>query len=54
MSATKIVLPIAFITVVSNHIYASILHRKQNQTFSSLYNEMNDLKRQLKNNNLKK
>jgi len=54
MNATKIILSFSFITIGSNYIFTSILHRTQNQSFSSLYNEINDLKRQLKNNNLKK
>jgi hypothetical protein len=35
-------------------MFTSILHRIQNDNFASLYNEISDLKRQLRNNNLKK
>lgn len=51
MSVTKIILSVSFLTIGSNYIFTSILHRQQNQTFSSLYNEINDLKRQINKKN---
>lgn len=53
MSVTKIIVSISFITISSNYIFTSILNSNNNHKFSSLYNELNDLKRQIKQINKK-
>ena len=48
MSLGQMSLIIGVITVGSNYLFSSIINSNNNQRYNALYNELNDLKHQLK------